>query len=98
MSYKPNVYVLGGKPELILTPLDLDGNFFIPTEARLSIKEPDGTIFTVSGSDLTVGSGYLYYTFHPEQIGWYEYEGWVKDGTGREDTDTHGFDVTDRVF
>lgn len=98
-SYKPNVYVLGGKPEIILTPLDLEGVFFVPTQSRLSIKEPDGTVITVSGGDFTiVGSGYLSYIFHPTQVGWYEYEGWVKDGNGREDTDTHGFDVTQAIF
>lgn len=97
-NFKPSVYVLGGRPEIVLTPLDLEGEFFIPTEARLSIKEPDGVIITVSGDDLTVASGYLSYITHPTQIGWHEYEAWVKDGYGREDTDSHGFDVIDSVY
>lgn len=98
MSYQPNVYILGGKPRLKVTALDTNGEPFTPTEARLSVKNPDGTIITYSGGDLTQASGYLYYRYHPQQIGWYEYEGWVKDGNENEDTDTHGFEVTDRVY
>lgn len=95
---KPNVYVLGGKPEILLVPKDLNDTFFEYSEARLSIKEPTGTIITVSGSDLTLASGYYYYSYRPPVIGWYEYEAWVKDGAGREDTATNGFEVTDRVY
>lgn len=98
MSYVPNVYVLGGKPRLKVTPVDLDGDFFVPTEARLSIKDPSGAIITISGGDLTLASGYLYYRYHPQEIGWYEYESWVRDGNGNEDTDTRGFEVVDRVY
>lgn len=96
---KPNVYVLGGKPELIITPTDLEGNFFIPSETRLSIKQPDGVIITYSGGDLTiVPSGYMFIDYRPPTRGWYEYESWVKDGNGREDTARNGFEVIDTVY
>lgn len=94
----PNVYILGGKPKVNLTTIDIEGQPFIPTESRLTIKQPDGTLFTVSGANLVVASGLSYYIFHPEQIGWHEYEGWVRDGHGFEDTDSNGFEITDRVF
>jgi len=96
---KPNVYVLGGRPELLLTPTDQNGEFFTPSEMRLSVKEPTGSIYTVSGGDLTaVVSGYYFYQYHPETIGWYEYEGWAKDSAGREIAQTNGFEVIDRVY
>ena len=95
---KPNVYVLGAVPEIDVVPKDLDGIFFVPNESRVSVKEPDGDVITYSGGDLTLASGYLFILYRPEQIGWYEYETWVKDGTGREATDTNGFDVIDRVY
>jgi len=94
----PNVYVLGGKPELTITPLDQDDLFFIPSLLRLSIKEPDGDIITVSGGDLTLASGYYYYRYNPETVGWYEYEAWVRDAEGREIAETNGFEVIDRVY
>lgn len=95
----PNVYVLGGKPELDLTFTDINGDLFTPLESRLSIKQPDGHIITVSGSDYLVsGSGYLYYLYRPPVIGWYEYEGWGLDGNGREVTQTNGFEVIDHVY
>lgn len=95
---KPNEYNLGSRPELDLTPLDQDGNFFTPSEMRLSIKNPSGTILTVSGEDMILGSGYYYYQYYPETVGWYEYEGWVRDSAGREIADSKGFEVTDRVY
>lgn len=97
---KPNVYVLGGITEIDATPTDQDGVFFVPSESRLSIKEPSGTIITVSGGGLSMSptSGYLYYLYRPTTIGWYEYEQWVKDSTGREIVKTNGFDVIDRVY
>jgi len=95
---KPSVYVLGGVPELDLTFTDLDGLTFTPNEYRLSIKQPDGDIVTVSGSELTAASGYIYYLYRPPVVGWYEYEGWGKDGAGREIAQTNGFEVIDRVF
>jgi hypothetical protein len=98
MAYKPNVYVLGAKPELRLETTGIDGTKITPTESRLSIKRPDGEIVTFSGGDLTAASGYQYLLYQPPTIGWYEYEGWVKDSTGREDASTKGFEVTDRVF
>lgn len=102
---RPNRYVLGGKVELDITTYNVNGDTFIPDYARLSIKEPDGTIITVSGGigvsspDLeeTTASGYLYYLYRPRLRGWVEYETWVRDGSGREGTATHGFDVVDFV-
>jgi hypothetical protein len=96
-SYDPNVYVLGARPELRLAPVDEDGLFFAPTEMRMSIEQPDGVIVTYSGAELTLASGYYYVMYRPPTIGWYEYEGWVKDSAGREIAQTHGFDVIDRV-
>lgn len=95
---RANRYVLGGKPEISITPKDQDGVFFIPLLIRLSIKEPDGDIITVSGADLTLASGYYFYRYHPETVGWYEYESWVRDPEGREITETKGFEVYDRVY
>jgi hypothetical protein len=96
---KPSVYVLGGKPELDLLFLDVNGVPFTPVEMRLSIKEPGGTIITVSGSDMTLVSGGAYsYLYRPPTVGWYEYEGWGKDGTTREVAQTNGFEVIDRVY
>jgi hypothetical protein len=98
-KYTPNDYNLGGTVDLLLTPYDTNDIVFDPIEARLSIKSPDGDILTVSGDDMTyVTSGYLFYTYKPELIGWYEYEGWVKDNTGREIAKTKGFEITDRVY
>lgn len=95
---KPHRYVLGTTPELALTPIDTDGENFIPTESRLSIKEPTGTIITYSGGELTQGSGYLFTIYRPPLIGFYEYEGWVKDGSGREIASTASFEVYDRLY
>lgn len=92
------MYVLGGKPELDLTFTDMNGDTFLPLESRLSIKQPDGEIITVSGGDLSSTSGYLYYMYRPPTIGWYEYEGWGKDGSGREVAQTNGFEVIDHVY
>lgn len=95
---RPNVYVLGGITEIDLTPTDLAGDFFIPSESRLSIKEPDGDIITVSGGDFITASGYLYYLYRPPTVGWFQYESWVKDSTGRETAQTNGFEVIDKVY
>lgn len=95
---KPNSYVLGGKIEIDLYPTDLAGVFFVPSEMRLSIKEPNEQIVTYSGGDLTVASGYLFYLYRPPIVGWYEYESWVKDSTEREIAQTNGFEVIDRVY
>lgn len=94
----PNRYVLGGVPEVDIIPKDQDGIFFVPSELRLSIKQPDGNIITVSGAEVTTASGYLYYLYRPPTIGWYEYETWVADSSGREVVDTKGFDVIDNVY
>ena len=97
---KPNVYVLGGVQEIDIITKDRNNTVFIPSEARLSIKEPGpaGVIVTVSGDQLQTASGYQFYLYRPPTIGWYEYEVWVKDGSGREDTETNGFEVIDRVY
>lgn len=95
---KPHRYVLGTTPEITLTPLDDDGVFFTPVLVRLSIKEPSGTIITYSGADLSTGSGYLYTIYNPPLVGGYEYEGWVRDGAGREKATTATFEVYDRLY
>ena len=94
----PNVYVLGGKPEIVIETYDIAGALFIPSLVRLSIKQPDGVIVTLSGAELSTGSGYLFYDYRPPTIGWYEYETWVRDPADREDTATNGFEVIDRVY
>lgn len=94
----PNKYNLGGTVDLLLTAYDHNDLVFTPVESRLSVKSPDGNIFTVSGAGLSTASGYLYYTYRPLLIGWYEYEGWVKDANGREIVVTKGFDITDRLY
>lgn len=99
---KYNTYILGGTVELDLTVYDTDNHPFIPNEARVSVKDPTGIITTysggISGGDLVQASGFLYNLYRPFVIGWYEYESWAKDGTGRETTATNGFEVTDRVY
>jgi hypothetical protein len=112
----PHRYVLGGNQELDMAFKDLNGIYFVPNASRLSIKQPDGVIVTLSGGQLIMASGYLdipdsngrlistyvspyFYTlYRPPTTGWFEYESWVRDGTGREDTETAGFEVIDRVF
>lgn len=94
----PNVYVLGSKPELDLEFTSIYGAHFEPAESRLSIKQPDGEIITVSGDGMVYASGHLTYLYRPPTKGWYEYEGWGKDGTGREVAMTNGFEVIDRVY
>jgi len=101
---KYNTYVLGGTIELDVTVYDTNKQKFIPNEARISVKEPTGDIFTYSGGlnvtnpELLTASGYLYILYRPPIIGWFEYESWAKDGTGREPTSTNGFEIIDRVF
>lgn len=95
---KPNRYVLGSKPELDLTFYNEQGQRFTPSETRLSIKEPTGTIITYSGAELIQASGYLYTLYRPPVIGYYEYEGWGKDGAGREIASTASFEVFDRLY
>lgn len=102
---KPNVYVLGSRPELDLEFKDQSGVTFEPALIRLSVKYPDGTIVTVSGgtastdTSLTVLSGFIYsYLCSPPTKGWYEYEAWGADGSDREIAMTNGFEVIDRVY
>lgn len=91
-------YVLGGNEEIYFTPRDQNGIFFVPSEMRISIEDPQGVIFTVSGGGITVASGELTYLYKPVLKGWTQYEVWVKDGTGREKVETSGFEVYDKVF
>lgn len=94
----PNTYVLGSVPEIDLTTKNLDGTIMVPVESRVSFKQPNGTIVTYSGGAMTAASGYQYVLYRPPTIGWYEYEGWVKDSSGREIVKTNGFEVIDRVY
>ena len=93
-----NTYVLGAKPRIKITTVDVDGITFIPSEIRLSIKEPSETIITYSGGELLAGSGYMYTYYSPPLVGWYQYEAWVKDGNGLETAETRGFEVIDLVY
>lgn len=100
---KYSTYVLGGTVELDLTVYDTNNHPFIPNEARITVKDPTGTMTTYSGGvnvtgDLIQASGYLYVLYRPPIIGWTEYESWAKDGTGRETTSTNGFETIDRVY
>ncbi len=95
---KPNRYVLGSKPEIDLTFYNESNQKFTPTQSRLSIKQPDGTIVTYSGGDMSAGSGYLYVLYRPPVIGYYEYEGWGSDGAGREIASTASFEVYDKLY
>jgi hypothetical protein len=95
---KPNVYILGGTQEIDITPIDQNGDFFEPTKVRLSIKQPDGQIITVSGDGLSiVPSGYYFYIYEPLTIGWYQYETAIEHN-GRKVAETNGFEVVDQVF
>lgn len=99
-----NTYVLGSRPEIDMTFTDLNNQPFIPLYVRLSVKAPDGDILTVSGGlglpsgDITSASGYLFYIYDPTLVGWFEYESWGADGTGREIAKTNGFEIIDRVY
>lgn len=95
---KPNVYVLGGTPELILETIDRDGNAFQPTQARISVKDPTGLITVYSGGDMIPSSGYYSVYYRPPVIGWYEYEGWARDNASHEQAQTNGFEVVDRLY
>lgn len=95
---RTNRYVLGTHPRLKVTSTDTDGVTFVPTEIRLSVKNPSGTITTYSGADMLTASGYMYVIYNPETPGWYQYEGWVKDGNGLEDASTRGFEIYDLVY
>jgi len=94
-----NRYVLGAKPRIKVLPVDENGSIFVPSEIRLSIKEPTGDITTFSGAELfTASGGWLYTLYTPLTKGWYQYETWVKDGNGLEDTATNGFEVYGEVY
>lgn len=91
-------FVLGGNEEIYFTPKDQNGIYFVPSEMRLSIEDPQSVIFTVSGADITQASGYLSYIYKPILKGWHQYEIWVKDPNDREIVKTDGFEVYDKVF
>lgn len=96
---KPSVYQLGAAPEILLAFTDTDDEPFFPTYVRLSIEQPDGEIFTVSGIDMTiVASGVLSYVFHPEMVGWYTYKGWGEDNADREIAKESGFEVVAQIL
>lgn len=95
----PGKYNLGGTVEIDLTAYDTSNIVFIPTETRLSIKEPTGNIVTVSGTALITTSGNMqFYIYRPPFTGWFAYECWVKDNSGREVVKSSGFEVVDVVF
>jgi hypothetical protein len=98
---KPNLYGLGSTPEIDIYPKDQNNAFFIPTLMRLSIKKPDGTVITVSGSSLTLDVDHYYYIANSTTIvttaGWYEYEAWISDATGRQIMEANGFAVVDII-
>ena len=101
MANKPSTYDLGATPELYGIFKNRAGEGVIPTESRITVKQPDGTLYTVSGADLivdTVTSGLLYFVYTPTTRGWYEYEAWGKDGNDREVAQTRGFEIRDRVY
>jgi hypothetical protein len=61
---------------------------------------PTGTVGRSGGSGggLVQASGYLYCLYAFPLVGWYQYEAWVRDATGREDAATRGFEVIDEVY
>lgn len=97
-DYNPNVYVLGGNAELRLDVTGIDGTPITPIQSRLSVKAPTGVITTYSGGDMLTASGYSYVLYKYPYIGWYQYEAWAKDASGREDVATRGFEVIDLVY
>lgn len=97
-STAANRYVLGTHPRLKVTATDTNGVTFVPSELRLSVKAPDGSITTYSGGDMITASGYQYIVYNPQIVGWYQYETWIKDGNGLEDAATKGFEIYDLVY
>lgn len=96
---KPNVYEFGSYPEILLAFTDTEGIPFVPPIVSLSIREPDGVLITVSGSDMTVLSGSIMsYIYQPRLIGWHEYYGLGNDNAGREIVRTNGFEVITQVL
>lgn len=98
---KPNEYILGGTVAVRAKFTDDAGTGVTPIEMRISVKEPSGTILTVSGGDLTpfaTISGMFFFMYRPPTIGWYEYESWGKDGNGNEVVQTNGFEIVDRLY
>jgi hypothetical protein len=93
----PPIYDKSSSVELRLHATDSEGNVITPADARISILLPDGTTTVVEYEDLTPEDTDLIYDFIPDQTGWFEYEGWIKDDAGRESTQTKGFTVTDYV-
>lgn len=94
---KSNIYVLGSRPELMLTATDTDGDTFIPELARITITKPDETTITVSGGDMTTDGDSLAYFYEPDQIGWFSWLGWIQDDSGREIAELSGFQVVENT-
>jgi hypothetical protein len=98
---KPNEYVLGGTIALRAKFTNDAGTGVTPSEARISVKEPSGTVLTISGGELTPSttiSGMSFYMYRPPTVGWFEYESWGKDGNGNEVVQTNGFEIIDRII
>lgn len=96
---KPSVYVLGSSPEILLAFTDTDDEPFVPSEVRLSIEEPTGTVVTFSGGDMTtLSGGILSIVYSPPVIGWYSYTGWGKDNANRTISKDNGFDIIAEIL
>lgn len=88
-------FELGGNVKLSETTEDEDGNAFIATDSRLSVQDPTSSVFTVSGEGMVLASGEMSYLYTPFVRGFYNYEFWWVDPSGREFVTAHGFDITD---
>ena len=86
---RPATYNVGATIEIDLTALDANDNPVTPDESRVSILQPDGTVFTVSGI-------YPSYDYDATQLGFHVYEGWVIKNAV-EDAQTHGFHIVNHV-
>lgn len=96
---RPTIYGLGSVPEIMMATHDDNGTVVVPTEARLTIQDPHGSQITVSGGQMTVDGDYLIYLYQGiTTSGFYQYEGWVKSASGKEDARTNGFQVIDRII
>ena len=92
----PATYVLGSKPELDALFTDTNGDVFTPVYSRISVRDPMGNIYTASGDAMSTNpDGTLYILYEPQTRGWYQWEAWGQDGTGREIAKTRGFEVSD---
>lgn len=72
--------------------ITLSGGDLTQASGYLPLPDEDGI------PQSTYVDPYFFYLYKPDSNGWHEYETWVKDATGREDTSTNGFDVYDHVY